>query len=318
MDRKKSNIDTTRRDMLKLLSLTGVAGILTVAQGALSPVSSASTPRAAGTKTITKVRSLMGLSLLTDSNAEIKELGPGKAEVRFPKEIGYIRPGKNEFQNEDDLAAYLAEAFPMIKEERSYRGSIKRVGKYQRINKDDNPIYTFGDPILDLITDENGILIIGGSIFDLGSIDQEDIYQRGGGVLGADPTPDPQPPVVPPSGCESSFHWFPDSKSKPRMRFRAWRKQRWKYWSEGSDIETWGKDFTSAEILSDYGFFGFGNVCVSVKADFDSDTNDDYVDEYEWGINAPRPAGHISKCTALWQGSTLSRDVCQGCTSGWA
>jgi hypothetical protein len=316
---KRGMIDTNRRDLIKMLTLTGVAGLLTVALIALSPVISASSPKAAGT-TIVKAKSLQGLRLPTDSNAIISELGPGKAEVRFPnEEIGYIRPGRNEFKDEDDLVGYLAEVFPLIKEDKGgYRGSIKRVGKYQRINDYNRAVFTFGDPILDLITDENGILILGGSRIDLKSIELEESEQRGGGIVGVDSTPNATPPpTVPPSGCPSHTFWSPASNAYPKIRFRAWRRSYPGYWSEGSDIETWGKKFNSAEISSQYGFYGWGYVCVIAKIDSDHDTNDDYVDEYEWGIKAPRPAGHISNCRASWNGTTLSRDVCQGCTSGW-
>src|ERR1051326_1249018 len=108
MVKKQSTIDKKRRDLIKMLSLTGAAGALAVAQGALSPVVSASTIKAASAKTITKTRALQGLKLSTYSNAVVSELGPSKAELRFPSDgMGYLRPGRTEFKDEDDLAGYL-------------------------------------------------------------------------------------------------------------------------------------------------------------------------------------------------------------------
>jgi hypothetical protein len=39
-----------------------------------------------------------------------------------------------------------------------------------------------------------------------------------------------------------------------------------------------------------------------VKRDSDSDTNDDYVDEYEWGVNASQPKRVESLCGARFKG----------------
>jgi hypothetical protein len=316
-------IDKNRRDLIKMLSLTGVAGLLTVAQSLLLPVIFASTPKAAGT-TIVKARSLQGLRLPTDSNAIISELRPGKAEVRFPKGIGYIRPGRNEFKDHDDIASYLSEAFPLIKEDKGgYRGSIKRVGKYQRLNEYNRTVFTFGDPVLDLITDENGILILGGTRIDLRVQELEDLEQRGGGILGMDPpvTTDPPPPTEPPAGCKSHTLWFPSSSASPRMRFRAWSKY-YEYifkWTEGTDIETWGRDFKNASIVTKYGAYGNSAAqCKVTMTDSDGDTNDDYLDEYEYGFNPyNRPFGHLSMCYAEWNNGLFSESVCEGCTQGW-
>jgi hypothetical protein len=49
-----------------------------------------------------------------------------------------------------------------------------------------------------------------------------------------------------------------------------------------------------------------------VKTDSDSDTNDDYVDEYEWGVNAPQPKRVESQCTAQFKGQQFAGGVQAG------
>src|SRR5688572_24787255 len=111
-----------RRDLIKMLSLTGAAGILTAAQGALSPVISAShspglITKVGGAKLI-RPANQRGYQLPVESNATITELGPSKAEVRFPTDgAGYMRPGRNQFKDEADLVSYLSLAFPLIQDE---------------------------------------------------------------------------------------------------------------------------------------------------------------------------------------------------------
>ena len=58
-------------------------------------------------------------------------------------------------------------------------------------------------------------------------------------------------------------------------------------------------------------------VCHAARYDSDSDTNDNYVDEYEWGINSPAPNGVKSLCTATWQGSNYSGYVSKGDCDYW-
>jgi hypothetical protein len=38
---------------------------------------------------------------------------------------------------------------------------VRRKGKYQRVDRLSSPVYTFGDPVLDLITDAQGWITIG-------------------------------------------------------------------------------------------------------------------------------------------------------------
>jgi hypothetical protein len=68
---------------------------------------------------------------------------------------------------------------------------MRRRGKYQRIDRSGQPIFTFGDPILDLITDEHGWISIGRENYNLLSMGIGAAHERRGGIasidLGLDP-----------------------------------------------------------------------------------------------------------------------------------
>jgi hypothetical protein len=64
-----------------------------------------------------------------------------------------------------------------------------------------------------------------------------------------------------------------------------------------------------ARIDSTYLDTVIGTTCAAVKTDSDSDSNDDYVDEYEWGVNAPQPLRVISFCAARWKGENFAGSV---------
>jgi hypothetical protein len=85
------------------------------------------------------------------------------------------------------------------------------------------------------------------------------------------------------------------------MRFKAFRNTGF-YWKMGAEIETWGHDFDEARIDSEYWDTYVQQTCAIVKVDSDHDSNDDFLDEYEWGINSPQPLRVKSTCTARWKG----------------
>jgi hypothetical protein len=215
------------------------------------------------------------------------------------------------------------------------RFHIKRKGKYQRVDRSGRPIFTFGDPILDAITDEHGNITVGRENFNL--LPFELAADRRGGIssidLGGDAfrhdlireatalngtrtlvehTADG---AIIASRNPSQIDFFIGSA---HMRFRSWKTNYIFYRSIGTEIETWGGNFTSASIESMYAdpiVSGNPFVCGVTKRDSDSDTNDDYVDEYETGVFA-NPASTVqSFCTALWKGQTKGGTVRKGsCT----
>lgn len=52
--------------------------------------------------------------------------------------------------------------------------------------------------------------------------------------------------------------------------------------------------------------------CMLVKEDQDSDSNDDYLDEYEWGINTQQPERVASLCRAQWHHARFADIVTAG------
>lgn len=84
------------------------------------------------------------------------------------------------------------------------------------------------------------------------------------------------------------------------LRFHAWKRSTvFGYWSMGAEISTSGTDFEAAAIDSHY-YMSVDSPCQVVKVDQDSDRNDDYLDEYEWGWNAQQPERAASLCRAQW------------------
>lgn len=269
------------------------------------------------------------------SNLVLKQVRAGKAHFKFPED-GHLQVGRDSFDDQDDLLKYLAATFPVVKDGDGRRFTVKRTGKYQRMNAKGDPVFTFGDPVLDLITDELGWLAIGGQRQNLAAVELADPGARTGiPTIDLSPRPGELDQVVGQASfggggfsiveagvdgailasTNPSTYYFYSGSAK--MRFRAFKKNYLIGWKMGADIETWGGDFTRAEIQSDYGYPVWDNVCGVAKHDSDSDTNDDYVDEYEWGINSEAPTGIRSLCTATWRGSTYSRWVTTGGCSYW-
>lgn len=266
------------------------------------------------------------------SNASLRELRPGKLEFRFPNE-GFLHIGRFEFKDNDDLLSYLHQSFKGSIESQGIRGSITRKGKYQRVDDDSQPIFTFGDPVLDIITNRHGLLIIDGKVYNMRSQAIESGMQRGG-ISSMDLSPFlddvSKTQVAKIAMGESNFVLLESSldgitiassnpstlyfqKGSKRMRFRAWRTNLTAYWSMGAEIETWGGDFGRANIFGNYGdLLGSQSWCTYWYYDSDSDSNDDYVDEYEWGIFSRAFDSVSSRCTASWAGTYKSGTVSKG------
>jgi hypothetical protein len=259
--------------------------------------------------TTTEVRTLP-----VESNATVRTLSPTKTEVRFPKD-GFLRVGRSQFHDDDDVRAYLTQALPAFREEESgLRWTIKRVGKYQRMNEADEPVFTFGDLAVDLITDQFGFSTIAGQIVNMRQLEKSQAPGPGG-IRSTDLAP--LAGLAPPP---SDLTFVDPSGGSAVMKFHAWKKNHYVHWSIGAEIETWGHDFTYAQIDSRYGHYELGaDVCSLVKTDSDHDTNDDYVDEYEsgWGTaGGDLLSGVWSFCQATWISPLGSGTVSKGCTEG--
>lgn len=272
------------------------------------------------------------------SVGDARELVEGKAELRFDGERRYLRSERSEFATETELLDYVARLLPGTAHGRGLSGSIKRVGKYERITGEGDAAFSFGDPILDLITDDHGTLHLAGRRLDLRAVELAR-GGRGGGLTCIDFSPfvagmrDAQLAAGVDQGgpfaiveCTGDSvviasrnphqQWFYSGTTK--MRFRAFRRSYIVYTKIGADIETWGHDFASASIQSRYGRFldeSHGH-CFTIHSDSDTDGDDDYVDEYEWFIGGGVGSGYdgvTSTCVASWHGRVYSGVVAEGC-----
>jgi hypothetical protein len=316
--------DISRRDMIRMLTTAGAVGLVAGFCGTVSPIGAA----------VSKPKPLPvqeDLKLPTDSNAEIRALTHSKVEIRFPNGKGYMRPGRNEFRDEDDLIKYLSQAFLFTTDERGgVNGTIKHISQYQRINSSGREVFTFGDPILDLITDDDGILILSGN-----KIDAQAIFLSDRSIAqSTDHSPQTQRIISPKiekaslkSGAKEGLFekvsmkmaqtmppqeiFYPSSGASTRLHFRAFRTVISKYWQAGASIKTRNLDFASATITGHYALDPYS--CQEIKADTDSDTTDNYLSELEWGIRSTPASGVLSECRAVWGGVNYSDFVAKGC-----
>jgi hypothetical protein len=260
----------------------------------------------------------------------------GKTTFGFPKNAE-LSHGRCEFKTPEELLKYLEKSLGMQSYQKSLRGSVRRRGKYQKVDKSGNPVLTIGDPILDLVSDDQARVFIGGEPLYLTATEFSSARYRSGGITSLDlsgvSSALAQTQLLAAARGEGDFvlvessdrvlsfastnpsvrDFYPRSSSGQllgHLRFKAWKKSYFFYWSMGAEIEALsGGDFTTARIDSAYVNSFFGQTCVVVKRDSDSDTNDDYVDEYEWGVNAPQPKRVESFCDAVFKGQRFQGGV---------
>jgi hypothetical protein len=268
------------------------------------------------------------------SNAKISSNGES-LRFDFPADDGVLTTRRFEFRDRDDLVNYLSETFLVPVVNGGVRVRITRRGKYARRDENGNQIYTIGDPTLDMVTNENGELIIAGHRVQIARNHLQDRKLRPRGIGAIDLTSfgndlarvKSQRAVVGESDdvlirssdgittlASRSADTWETHMDGDTLQFHAWKSGRgWDLkWTMGAEIETWGQDFTRARIDSRYLDTYVAQTCAAVKFDSDEDTNDDYVDEYEEGWNAPQPLRVVSQCTAEWKGSTWTAEVSAG------
>jgi hypothetical protein len=257
---------------------------------------------------------------LDGSNATIMSDG-GMVAFSFPREGGYLQPARWQFDDRSDLMSFLADRLNIIAKNGGLHSTVRRHGKYVRRNADGATITTFGDPILDLITNEQGELAIGRERLAIDKAELSQPRDRLGGISSIDLTlygqkMTPYDTVRAAMGgddfvlteaSERALVWSSIiartfKRDGDTMRFRAFKNTGLVHWKMGAEIETWGEHFQEARIESRYLDTVVGQTCAVVKTDSDHDTNDDYLSEYEWGIKAPQPLRVKSVCTARWKG----------------
>lgn len=218
---------------------------------------------------------------------------------------------RSEFEDRTDLVNHVARVFGLAPSEsgalRARSGDL-RAGAPQ-FDLSDRRV-RFDDPVLDLITSPDGMLVVGGIHYDLRDgflSDRSGV--REGTVFALTCSTDF------PSGferCES------DDGAKIVFRsgsssitFQTFRSSFLGYWKLGSKITTEGPDFERAQIDSRYYLPAVGQVCSTIS-DFDADQNDDHVDEYESGLFAEEPKRVVSLCRAQWNGRRIAGIVSKG------
>lgn len=259
----------------------------------------------------------------------------GKTVLTFP-EKAELTHGRCEFKSPEEFLKYVEKSFGVRADPAtlSLRGSVCRRGKYQKVDKSGNAVLTIGDPLLDLVSDDEGRLVIGGQAVHLTETEFGSARYRSGGLRSIDLSGTSsalaQSQLLSAARGEGDFvlveasdrvqsfastnpsqqDFFPAAGG--HIRFKAWKKNYAVYWSMGAEIETWGGKFTRARIESRYIDTFYAQTCFVVKVDSDSDTNDDYVDEYEWGVNAPQPKRVESGCDAQFKGQRFRGNVQAG------
>lgn len=270
-----------------------------------------------------------------NSNASLAGFASGKVELHFPSD-GFLKSERSKFESREDLVSYLADVLGLPDRRNSARLSLKRKGKYQRLARSGRPIFTFGDPILDLVTDEHGWVTIGAETYHPLAAELGAPQSRSGGVSTLDLQVNHEEirrqqilEAVSLNGSRALVEHTAErtviASTNPsvldfwsgsaHMRFRSWKKNYVFYRSIGTEIETWGGNFNSASIQSQYADPVVPSnpfICGITKRDSDSDTNDDYVDEYEVGVFANPAATVRSYCEARWKGQTHAGTVWKG------
>ena len=241
----------------------------------------------------------------------------GRAEFLLPRDAA-IRPGRHEFASFEEFRTYLGELLGAKTEGEGLRGSMSRKGPYSRRAADGTQPFTFGDPVLDAISSADGKVVIGGETIDL-----REGLEAPGGPIGLDEQ------VIAHSAPALKFtgivngaeRWATDDRSlveyrlgTGRLYFHAWKKHTiYGYWSMGSEISVLytPAKFKAADIDSRY-YMSVDTPCQIIKVDQDSDRNDTYLDEYEWGWNSQQPERVASACRALWHNSLFGDVVTAG------
>lgn len=203
-----------------------------------------------------------------------------------------INSSRSVFSDTNDLVKYVKSIFGTSDGiDKRFRSTIHCKGYYQKVDEYGMPVLTIGDPILDLITNNQGELIVEGIVHNykpqenakyvVGSIDTREIKK------------------------------YIDEKTGQSITFRAW-KNSGIIWKMGVEIRTSDTPFERAQINSQYGERVLPGTCAVTKSDYDEDVNDVSIEEYEWGINSPQPNEVRALCRAIWLNKEFSALVQSG------
>jgi hypothetical protein len=233
-----------------------------------------------------------------------------------PAEAASVTPGRHSFSNFDEFKTYLVDVLGAKVEGEGLRGSISRKGRLSRPAAEGSQPASLGDPVLEAISSPDGRLVIGDETIDLRDAgppttpDGPDV-----GVV-AHAAPLEFTGIV--NGAErwasADGSWVEYRLGTGRLYFHAWKKKSiTQYWSMGAEISVINTPakFQVADIESRY-YMSVDTPCQVVRVDQDSDRNDTYLDEYEWGWNSQQPERVASRCRAVWHNAKFADLVTAG------
>lgn len=134
---------------------------------------------------------LQSISLPQKSKGNYKiqiDKASSKLVFTFPDKAE-LSHGNFEFKTEEDFLKYAAASLGAGSDSKSLRGSVVRKGKYQKVDKSGNPVLTIGDPILDVISDDDGRIVMTGQAIDLTATEFSAPRYRSGGLTSIDLSP---------------------------------------------------------------------------------------------------------------------------------
>lgn len=224
-----------------------------------------------------------------------------------------------QFANIEELVDYVANLFEIEpKSRRSIQGTGSQVRNRRRIKASESYPALFHNPVLDHITSPYGELRIGNQSFDMRA---QRLGSSRRGIVTLEP-PTNNFTAAHALSCYTDFSGLEICLSDDgslqtvsdgiaSMSFRSYKENSWGIWEMGTKIMTFGQNFEAAIINSRYIGEGYGQTC-GVEYGQDSDTQDNFLDEYEWGIFAPQPKRVMSLCRVQWNDRRISGVVSAG------
>lgn len=224
-----------------------------------------------------------------------------------------------QFANIEELIDYIAHLFDIEPiSRRSIQGTGSQVRHRRKIKASESNPALFHNPVLDHITSPHGELVIGSQSFDMRA---RRLGSSRRGIVTLDP-PTNNFTAAHALSCYEDFSGLEICESddgslrtysddKVSMSFRSYKENTWGYWEMGTEIKTFGLNFEAAIINSRYIGPAYAQVCA-VEYGQDSDANDNYLDEYEWGFFSAQPTRIESLCQVQWNDRRISGVVSAG------
>lgn len=225
-----------------------------------------------------------------------------------------------QFASEEELVDYIANLFDIEPlSDRSIRGTGSQVRQRRIVKASESHPALFQNPVLDHITSPHGELVIGSQSYNMQG---RRLGSSRRGLIPLDPSANNGTTSFALScyqdytgleNCVSddgSLRTYSDGNAS--LSFRAYKESTLNYWEMGTEIKTIGINFEAAIINSRYFGEAYAQTCAVQKYDEDSDTNDNYLDEYEWGFFAPQPKRIESLCRVQWNDRRISGIVSAG------